>query len=79
MAKHRTKLSERKTRLVDSALYRVEIMALEFEKARMQKMLWMGVIEQAKMERTSLIVFAPKSVRSLRFIVGYMKLNAVTE
>ena len=50
----------------------------EFEKAEIQKMMEVDVIEPAVSEWAAPIVFAPKKDGSLRFCIDYRRLNAVT-
>ena len=58
--------------------YRAGPKQRELEKAEIDKMLSLDVIEPANSEWAAPIVFAPKKCGALRFCIDYRRLNAVT-
>ena len=75
--KHRIELKEG-AKPVFQPPYRAGPDKREKERAEIQKMLDMDVIEEAECEWASPVVFAPKPDGTLRFCVDYRRLNAMT-
>lgn len=74
---HRIKLIAGAT-LVHSQPYTARPKIREHEFAEVRRMLDAGVIEPARTEWASLVVFVPKPDGSRRFCVDYRRLNALT-
>lgn len=76
-AVHRIEL-EPGSRPIHQQPYRAGPTQREHERREIDKMLKAGVIEPAKTEWASPIVFAPKKDGQLRFCIDYRRLNALT-
>lgn len=78
IAKHQTELTNGQGKPVHCAFYWGGPKARESNKAEIQKVLEMRVIESVETEWAVPILLAPKKDGSLRFCAPYRKLNAVT-
>lgn len=78
-AEHQNKLLKPSTRLVHSAPYCTCSKTCKLEKTKIDKMLTKNIIELARTEWATLIVFPSKKDGTLRICVDYRKLNVVSK
>lgn len=78
LAEHLIKLLQPDTTPVNWALYRAAPKTQEFNKAKIDKMVFENIMKPAHIEWATPTVFVPKRHETLQFYLDYHKLNAVT-